>query len=253
MGLPWTNEKIKTNRTLISRLLFSLLSWRQKETSPGRLPQIKASCSPLAASPIRITTTKPAETIIYSFWCGFWSYPTSSTMSPPPFFLHSSSSSPSPCSSLCLLLPKKQGHSSFSIKEAALKRKKLQRRAFPFCFKPKICHCWKSFYMQLHCIMFYSNKTFIHVGRYLQRYVELSLDKWILMLKICICSEIWMGILLLEITYCKDSRVTGGCPVNPSTCNFFLSVNPVFACLCVLFQAWVWWVQKLCKGFFWGQ
>lgn len=79
-ALPWAKEKIKTNRTLISRHCFSLLSCRQTEPSPGRLPQIKASCSPLAASPIRITTTKPAETIIYSFWCGFWSYPTSSTM-----------------------------------------------------------------------------------------------------------------------------------------------------------------------------
>lgn len=81
---PGQKEKIKTNRTLISGPRFSLLSCRQKEPSPGRLPQIKASCSPLAASPIRITTTKPAETIIYSFWCGFWSYPTSSTMPPPP-------------------------------------------------------------------------------------------------------------------------------------------------------------------------
>lgn len=84
VALPWAKEKIKTNRTLISGPRFSLLSCRQKEPSPGRLPQIKASCSPLAASPIRITTTKPAETIIYSFWCGFWSYPTSSTMPPPP-------------------------------------------------------------------------------------------------------------------------------------------------------------------------
>lgn len=80
---PWEKEKIKTNRTLISGPLFPLLSCRQKEPSPGRLPQIKASCSPLAASPIRITTTKPAETIIYSFWCRFWSYPTSSTMPTP--------------------------------------------------------------------------------------------------------------------------------------------------------------------------
>lgn len=81
-AFPWTKE-IKTSRTLISGLSSSLLSCRQKEPSPGRLPQIKASCSPLAASSIRITTTKPAETIIYSFWCGFWSYPTSSTMPPP--------------------------------------------------------------------------------------------------------------------------------------------------------------------------
>lgn len=80
--LPWVKEKIKTNRTLISGPCFSLLSCWQKEPSPGRLPQIKASCLPLAASPICITTTKPAETIIYSFWCGFWSYPTSSTMPP---------------------------------------------------------------------------------------------------------------------------------------------------------------------------
>lgn len=80
----WAKEKIKTNRTLISGSRFSLLSCRRKEPSPGRLPQIKASCSALAASPIRITTTKPAETIIYSFWCGFWSYPTSSTMPPHP-------------------------------------------------------------------------------------------------------------------------------------------------------------------------
>lgn len=64
---PGAKEKIKTNRTLISGPRFSLVSCRQKEPSPGRLPQIKASCSPLAASPIRITTTKPAETIIYSF------------------------------------------------------------------------------------------------------------------------------------------------------------------------------------------
>lgn len=82
VGLPWAKAKIKTNGTLISGPCFPLLSCRQKEPSPGRLPQIKASCSPLAASPIRITTTKPAETIIYSFWCGFWSYPTSSTMPP---------------------------------------------------------------------------------------------------------------------------------------------------------------------------
>lgn len=79
---PRDKEKIKTNRTLISGPRFSLLSCWQKEPSPGRLPQIKASCSPLAASPIRITTTKPAETIIYSFWCGFWSCPTSSTLPP---------------------------------------------------------------------------------------------------------------------------------------------------------------------------
>lgn len=59
-------EEIKRNRTLISASRFSLLSCRRKEPSPGRLPQIKASCLPLAASPIRITT-KPAETIIYSF------------------------------------------------------------------------------------------------------------------------------------------------------------------------------------------
>lgn len=130
VGLPWMKEKIKTNGTLISGLRFSLLSCWQKEPSPGRLPQIKASCSPLAASPIRITTTKPAETIIYSFWCGFWSYPTSSSMPPPPFFLHPSSSSPSPCSSLYLLLPKKQGHSSFSLREAALKRQKLQKKEY---------------------------------------------------------------------------------------------------------------------------
>lgn len=84
--LPWAKEKIKTNRTLISGSRFSLLSCRQKEPSPGRLPQIKASCSPLAALPIRITTTKPAETIIYSFWCGFWSYPTSSTVPPRTLF-----------------------------------------------------------------------------------------------------------------------------------------------------------------------
>lgn len=83
VGLPWAKGKIKTNRTLISGPRFSELSCRQKEPSPGRLPQIKASCSPLAASPIHITTTKPAETIIYSFWSGFWCYPTSSTVPPP--------------------------------------------------------------------------------------------------------------------------------------------------------------------------
>lgn len=50
----------------------------------------------------------------------------------------------------------------------------------------------------------------------------------------------------------KDTRVTGGGPVNPSTCNLFLSchVSTVIACLCVLFEAWVWWLKKLCKGFF---
>lgn len=129
VAFPWAKEKIKTNRTLISGSCFSLLSCRQKEPSPGRLPQIKASCSPLAASPIRITTTKPAETIIYSFWCGFWSYPTSSTVprshththAHAPAFLHPSSSSPSPSSFLYLLLPRKQGHASFFVKEAALK------------------------------------------------------------------------------------------------------------------------------------
>lgn len=87
VGLSWAKEKIKTNRSLISRPRSSLLSCRQKEPSPGRLPQIKASCSPLAASPIHITTTKPAETIIYSFWCGFWSYP-------PPTHTHPPSSAP---------------------------------------------------------------------------------------------------------------------------------------------------------------
>lgn len=76
----WAKEEIITNRTLISGSPFSLLSCWWNEPSPGRLPQIKASCLPLAALPIRLTTTKPAQTIIYSFWCGFWSYPTSSTM-----------------------------------------------------------------------------------------------------------------------------------------------------------------------------
>lgn len=80
--LLWAKGKIKTNRTLIRGSRFSLLSCWRKEPSPGRLPQIKASCLPLAALPMRIATTKPAETIIYSFWCGFWSYPTSSTMHP---------------------------------------------------------------------------------------------------------------------------------------------------------------------------
>lgn len=122
LDLPRAKEEIKTNRTLISSARFSQLSCRRKEPSPGRLPQIKASCSPLAASPIRITTTKPAETIIYSFWCGFWSYPTSSTMPPSsPSLPYPSSSSPSPSSFLYLLLPRKQGHACFSIKKSALK------------------------------------------------------------------------------------------------------------------------------------
>lgn len=156
VGLPWAKEKIKTNRTLISMSRFSLLSCRQKEPSPGRQPQIKASCSPLAASPIRITTTKPAETIIYSFWCGFWSYPTSSTMLPPTptplSFLLPSSSSPSPSSSWYLLLPRKQGHASFSVKkEAPLKEKEFHnQRLFLILHQGKCVVAWEKVDGLLH-------------------------------------------------------------------------------------------------------
>lgn len=47
---------------------------------------------------------------------------------PPSSFLHPSSSSPSPSSFLYLLLPRKQGHASFSVKEAALKEQQLQNQ-----------------------------------------------------------------------------------------------------------------------------
>lgn len=115
VAFPWAKEKIKTNRTLISGSRFSLLSCRQKEPSPGRLPQIKASCSPLAASPIRITTTKPAETIIYSFWCGFWSYPTSSTV--PPSHTHTCTHTRLPLPLLLLLAQPLKLSVSFTPKE----------------------------------------------------------------------------------------------------------------------------------------
>lgn len=142
LDLPRAKEEIKTNRTLIRGSCFSQLSCRRKEPSPGRLPQIKASCSPLAASPIRITTTKPAETIIYSFWCGFWSYPTSSTVPPSsPSFPYPSSSSPSPSSFLYLLLPRKQGHACFSTKKSALKALKEQQFYPP---PKKNCHLRES-------------------------------------------------------------------------------------------------------------
>ncbi|KAI9518229.1 hypothetical protein NQZ68_039170 [Dissostichus eleginoides] len=51
--------------------------------------------------------------------------------SPSSSFLHpssSSSSSPSPSSFLYLLLPRKQGHASFSVKEAALKEQHFQNQ-----------------------------------------------------------------------------------------------------------------------------
>lgn len=125
--LLWAKGKIKTNRTLIRGSRFSPLSCWRKEPSPGRLPQIKASCLPLAALPMRIATTKPAETIIYSFWCGFWSYPTSSTMPPSsPSYPYPSSSSPHPSSFLYLLIPRKQGHACFSIKTSVLKEQQFQ-------------------------------------------------------------------------------------------------------------------------------
>lgn len=49
---------------------------------------------------------------------------------PPPSFLHPSSSSPSPSSFLYLLLPRKQGHASFSAEEAALKEQQFQTPRF---------------------------------------------------------------------------------------------------------------------------
>lgn len=61
----------------------------------------------------------------------------------PPPFLHPSSSSSSPSSSLYLILPRKQGHASFSIKEAALKEQQFQnRRLFPVLHRGKCVAVW---------------------------------------------------------------------------------------------------------------
>lgn len=143
VGLPWAKGKIKTNRTLISGPRFSELSCRQKEPSPGRLPQIKASCSPLAASPIRITTTKPAETIIYSFWSGFWSYPTSSTMPPPtllpPLLLFLAQ----PLQLSVSFTPKETGSCQLLCKGGCFEGAAAPELTFSFYFTPKCVVVWE--------------------------------------------------------------------------------------------------------------
>lgn len=93
-------------------------------------------------------------------------------------FLHPSFSSPSPSSSLYLLLPRKQGHASFSVKGAALKEQEFQnRRLFLILHRGKCVAVWGKSSLSVvqliatplslsgckchfHSVMFYTTKEF---------------------------------------------------------------------------------------------
>lgn len=143
MGLPWAKEKIKTNRTLISgpRALCSAADRRSplqegclKSKLPARHLLLRRSVS---------QQQNQQKQLFIPFDVGFEVTPPLPLCPPYPHPLPSnpSSSSPIPSSFLYLLLPRKQGHASFSVKEAALKEQHFQNQRLFLIFTPrKVCH-----------------------------------------------------------------------------------------------------------------